>query len=31
MIEGTLSKNKDNVKSKSLSDILVRADRVKKN
>ena len=31
MIEGTLSRNKDNVKSKSLSDILVRVDRVKKN
>ncbi|TKW26813.1 hypothetical protein SEVIR_3G216100v4 [Setaria viridis] len=28
---GTLSRNKDNVKSKSLSDILVRVDRVKKN
>ncbi|CAN6337346.1 unnamed protein product [Urochloa humidicola] len=28
---GTLSRNKDSVKSKSLSDILVRVDRVKKN
>ncbi|CAN6332763.1 unnamed protein product [Urochloa humidicola] len=28
---GSLSRNKDNVKSKSLSDILVRVDRVKKN
>ncbi|CAL4901208.1 unnamed protein product [Urochloa decumbens] len=28
---GSLSRSKDNVKSKSLSDILVRVDRVKKN
>lgn len=31
MIEGTLPRNKNNAKSNTLSDILVRVDRDKKN